>query len=227
MIAIQDLEFRYPAGDFLLRVPSLAVDDGRHVAFAGPSGSGKTTLLNLIAGIALPQRGRIAVNGVEIAGLADAARRRFRARHIGMVFQEFELVDYLSVLDNILLPYRISDGLALDAAVRRRAAELADGVGLGSKLRRPAGRLSHGERQRVAVCRALVTNPSLLLADEPTGSLDPSNKERVLDILIERARGLGATLLMVTHDRDLLARFGRVIDFTQFHSRSCAEERPA
>ncbi len=218
MIEIRDLDFRYGEGDFALRVPELVVERGERVALIGPSGSGKTTLLHLIAGIALPRAGRIATDGVALPDLDDAARREFRIRRIGLVFQEFELLEYLSVLDNILLPCRISPALPLDDAARERAAALARGVGIGEKLDRMAERLSHGEKQRVAVCRALLVAPGLILADEPTGNLDPDNKERVLDILIERARESGATLITVTHDRDLLDRFERVIDFRELLS---------
>ena len=218
MIEIRDLDFRYGEGDFALRVPELVVERGERVALIGPSGSGKTTLLHLIAGIALPRAGRIATDGVALPDLDDAARREFRIRRIGLVFQEFELLEYLSVLDNILLPCRISPALPLDAAARERAVALAHGVGIGEKLDRMAERLSQGEKQRVAVCRALLVAPGLILADEPTGNLDPDNKERVLDILIERAQQSGATLITVTHDRDLLERFERVIDFRELLS---------
>jgi putative ABC transport system ATP-binding protein len=122
------------------------------------------------------------------------------------------------VLDNVLLPYRINRSLRLDAGVRQRATALAERVGIGDKLDRLATRLSHGEKQRAAVCRALVTEPELVLADEPTGNLDPGNKGRVLDILFDDADERGTTLLTVTHDRDLLERFGRVIDFKSFHA---------
>ncbi len=214
-VEIRDLDFRYGVGDFALRIPELVVERGERVALIGPSGSGKTTLLHLMAGIALPRSGRIVTDGVDVASLDDAARREFRIRRIGLVFQEFELLEYLDVLDNILLPCRISATLRLDDAARERAAELARGVGIGEKLGRLAGRLSQGEKQRVAVCRALLVAPGLILADEPTGNLDPDNKQRVLDILIERARESGATLITVTHDRDLLDRFERVIDFRE------------
>jgi len=212
MIAIENLEFRYRRGEFRLRVPSLSVEAGETAALIGPSGSGKTTLLQLIAGIATPQAGRICVRDAEVTALGDAARRDFRIVGIGLVFQEFELLDYLSVLDNILLPYRITKALRLDGAVRARATQLAESVGLGDKLRRPPGALSQGERQRVAVCRALLPQPPLLLADEPTGNLDPDNRDRVLDILFAYTEQSGATLVTVTHDHELLGRYGRVID---------------
>jgi ABC-type lipoprotein export system ATPase subunit len=218
MIRLTELEFRYREGEFALRIPELAVGRGERVAVIGPSGSGKTTLLHLIAGIATPADGRVETGGVEVTALDDAARRDFRIHRVGLVFQEFELLEYLSVLDNVLLPYRINRSLRLDAGVRQRATALAERVGIGDKLDRLATRLSHGEKQRAAVCRALVTEPELVLADEPTGNLDPGNKGRVLDILFDDADERGTTLLTVTHDRDLLERFGRVIDFKSFHA---------
>ncbi len=214
---IEGLRFHYRNSDFALHVRELMIERGESVAFIGPSGSGKTTLLNLIAGIQLPDDGRITVDGANLEVLSDAARRRFRVSRLGLIFQEFELLAYLSVLDNILLPYRIGPSLELDDATRHRAIELARTVGLGEKLRRSVGRLSHGERQRVALCRALLTRPCLLLADEPTGSLDPTNKLRVLELLFQCARDADATLIMVTHNHELLDRFERVVDFSQFH----------
>jgi ABC-type lipoprotein export system ATPase subunit len=217
MIRVSQLDFDYREGEFRLRIPELQVERGSSTALIGPSGSGKTTLLNLIAGIALPRAGRVVTDGVDLTELSESARRDFRISRIGLVFQEFELLEYLSVLDNILLPYRINPGLRLDGSVRERAAELAKAVGLADKLSRQPARLSQGERQRVAVCRALVSEPVLLLADEPTGNLDPANAERVLELLFELARRGGATLLAVTHDHGVLPRFERVIDFDRLH----------
>jgi ABC-type lipoprotein export system ATPase subunit len=164
-------------------------------------------------------------NGVEVTSLDDSGRRDFRVRNIGLVFQEFELLEYLNVFDNILLPYRISAGLRLHRGVRERAVELARQMGIADKLARFANLLSHGEKQRVAVCRALLAEPDLLLADEPTGNLDPGNKGRVLDLLCDYTDSSGATLVAVTHDHDLLGRFGRVIDFNELHG--AAQPSPA
>lgn len=216
MIEIQNMLFQYGEGDFRLDVPGLHVENGERVAVVGPSGSGKTTLLNLIAGIARPQSGDIVTASHNLADLDDGAVRNFRIEHIGLVFQEFELLEYLDVLDNVLLPYRINNSLKLDAAVRQRAVDLLESVGIGDMLDRYPDQLSQGERQRVAVCRALLVNPPLLLADEPTGNLDPANKGRVLDILLDYAAANDATLVTVTHDSDLLPRFERVIDFRDF-----------
>lgn len=220
MIDVNDLDFRHAEGDFRLHIPSLRIKEKSSAVLIGPSGSGKTTLLNLLAGIGIPGNGSITIDGVEISGLSDSARRAFRVRRIGLVFQEFELLDHLHVRDNILLPYRLSPGLKLTPGIRDKAESLAREVGLGEMLRRPAPQLSQGERQRVAVCRALVTEPSLLLCDEPTGNLDPKNTEQILDILFAFAQRCGATLVTVTHDHGILHRFDRVIDFKSFQSPS-------
>ncbi|MHC4942052.1 MAG: ABC transporter ATP-binding protein [Planctomycetota bacterium] len=218
MIHVKGLDFSYLKGEFRLEVPELSIAQGQKAAVIGPSGSGKTTLLHLLAGIIVPQAGSVTIQDVELSGLSDIARRDFRISRIGLVFQEFELLEYLDVLDNILLPYRITGALDLNREVRERAAELAAQVGIGDKLRRNILKLSQGEKQRVAVCRALLPDPPLLFTDEPTGNLDPGNKGRVLDILLEYARKNSATLVTVTHDHDLIDRFDRVIDFQEFHT---------
>lgn len=217
MIELEQVGFAYPRDDFRLHVPELRIDRGSAVALIGPSGIGKTTLLHMISGVLLPATGRVVVADEEISAMDDAGRRAFRVRRIGLVFQEFELLDYLNVLDNILLPYRISPALGLAGEVRDRAGGLAEEVGLRGKLKRNIRHLSQGERQRVAVCRALITAPPLLLCDEPTGNLDPVNKTHVLDVLFDHVARKGTTLVAVTHDHDLLPRFDRVIDFKTFH----------
>jgi putative ABC transport system ATP-binding protein len=189
---------------------------GERLAIVGPSGVGKTTLLNLIAGILRPNSGRIDVAGTEVTALSDAEQRLFRASHVGFVFQDFALLDYLPARQNILYPYRISGGLRLDAEARARAEALALACGIGDKLDRHPGALSQGEQQRVAICRALVTQPKLVLSDEATGNLDPESKARILDLLFERAEEAGAGVVAVTHDHELLPRFDRVLDFAEF-----------
>jgi putative ABC transport system ATP-binding protein len=226
MIGAADMRFHYPVGDFRLHVPELSVEKGATVAVIGPSGTGKTTLLNLIAGITTPSSGRIVTNGVDLTRLADAARRDFRIRHIGLVFQEFELLSYLDVLDNILLPYRINSSLKLDRQTRERAVHLAEWVGIEDKLGRYVSQLSQGERQRVAICRALLPQPVLVLADEPTGNLDPANKDRVLDILFDVVHKNATTLVAVTHDHDVLGRFDRTIEFADLREAAGDSIRP-
>jgi ABC-type lipoprotein export system ATPase subunit len=220
MIALKDLEFRYSGSDFCLRVPEMIVARGRTVALIGPSGSGKTTILNLIAGILVPSTGRVSTNAVNLSELGDSARRAFRIQNIGLVFQEFELIEHLNVLDNILLPCRISPAISLQQSHRDRAAELAREVGIADKLLRYIRKLSQGERQRVALCRSLLLEPALLLCDEPTGNLDPINKAHVLQILFDYVKRHDTTLLMVTHDHELLSQFDETIDCKQFHASS-------
>lgn len=222
MIVARDLVYAYPRGGFRLRAPALDLAAGERLAVVGPSGSGKSTLLDLIAGVRVPDAGSLTVDGVDVPALSEGGRRAFRAARIGFVFQTFELVDYLTARDNILYPFMISPVLRLDAAVRARAVALAEAAGVADKLDRRPGALSQGERQRVAICRALVARPRLILADEATGNLDPANKGVVMDLLFAQAAEAGAAVLAVTHDHDLLPRFDRVVDFAAF-----AESAPA
>jgi ABC-type lipoprotein export system ATPase subunit len=216
MISIKNLEFYYRAGEFHLHIPEFNISMGEKVAVIGPSGSGKTTLLNLVAGIIAPVSGAVQVGDVRVSELNDAGRRDFRITRIGFVFQDFELLDYLNVFDNILHPYRISGALKLDKEVRARAVALTQDMGIGDKLKRRAEDLSQGEKQRAAICRALLPQPRLILADEATGNLDPDNKTRILDLLFGAVEEHKATLLAVTHDHELLERFDRTIDFGHF-----------
>lgn len=216
MIAVEQLEFAYGATPFRLHVPELQIDRGQKAALIGPSGVGKTTLAYLIAGIFTPAAGTIRIDDVEISAASDARRRDWRISQVGFVFQEFELLEYLSVRENILLPYRLNGTLKLTADVRRRADTLAESLGLGDKLRRRPRTLSQGEKQRVAICRALITSPKLIIADEPTGNLDPTTAETIMDLLLSAVTEREATLLMVTHNHALLDRFDRVIDLGTF-----------
>ncbi len=223
-IELSGLEFRYAHGGFTLRIEAWRVAAGEHVAVIGPSGSGKTTLLHLLAGIFTPQRGVVRVGPHRIDTLSDAARRRFRIRHVGFVFQDFELFDYLSVAENIVLPYLIHPVLRLRRATWDTAAALASSVGLSDKLRRNVTQLSQGERQRVGICRALIAEPRLILADEPTGNLDPQGKLRIVELLHEQARAHQATLVMVTHDRQLLDGMDGIFDFDRLAEHVSSEE---
>lgn len=205
-IHIRGLDFQYPRSRaFAMAVSELHVMAGECVAIVGPSGSGKTTLLSLVAATLLPDSGEIRVGQTRINLLGETARRRFRIRDIGQVFQAFELLEYLDVTGNVLLGPIIDS--AVNEQLRERAAELLRSVGLGDKAHTKPARLSHGERQRVAVCRAMLNRPGLILADEPTGNLDQANKQNVVDLLIKQARDNGSTLMMVTHDHSLLDSF--------------------
>ena len=217
MITICELAFRYrgsgpdASSTFGMRVDSFSVPRGSSTALVGPSGSGKTTLLGLIAGTLRADSGRINVNDQTITDFNDGDLGRFRIGNVGQVFQAFELLNYLTVSENVMLPWYISGNGRKDA-IRKRAADLLCGVGLESKLNARPGELSQGEQQRVAVCRAMLNNPRVLLADEPTGNLDQENKQNVVDLLVEQATQNNSTLLMVTHDESLLARFDSVLD---------------
>jgi putative ABC transport system ATP-binding protein len=178
----------------------------------GPSGLGKTTLLNLLSGVLVPSTGRVVVDGTDVSSLGQEDRQDFRALRMGMVFQEFELLAYLDVIDNVLLPYMVSPVLKLDDGARERAQVLVRKVGLDGKQQRYPGHLSQGERQRVAVCRALVTRPAIIFGDEPTGNLDPDNRDHIMDTLWRYSDETEAPLVVVTHDHELLDRFDRTID---------------
>lgn len=218
MLVIRDLRFNWNQGPFSLSIPSLTLETGSLAAITGPSGCGKTTLLNLIAGILRPVSGTIQADEIHLSELNDIRRRRFRLRHIGMVFQDFQLIEYLNVLDNVLLAARLSSGGPLTRQHRDRACALLESVGLLAHRVQSVTRLSQGERQRVAICRALLLQPSVILADEPTGNLDPHTASQVLNLLLEQVRAAHATLVMVTHDHSLLSRFDRHVPFDQFLS---------
>ena len=185
----------------------LALLPGEVVALLGASGSGKSTLLNLAAGIDLPDAGEVCFDGRDLARLSETARTRLRRRQVGIVFQFFNLVPTLTVAENARLPLELN-GLA-DAAGLARVAALLDAVGLADAVRRWPGELSGGEQQRVALVRALVHRPKLLLADEPTGALDAENGARVLDLLLRLAREHAATVLIVTHAAEVAAAADR------------------
>ncbi len=218
-LTLRDLQFTYGSPGFALDLPLLELQPGESVALTGPSGSGKTTLLNLVAGIMAPTRGSITLEGEVISKLGSGRRRQHRLRDIGMIFQSFELLDYLDVRDNVLLQARLAPGISLTSALQQRAQDLAAELGLADKWRRPVTALSQGERQRVAACRALLLDPPLVLADEPTGNLDPDNKRAVLDHLIALCARDGRMLLTVTHDHSLLSAFDRIIDMAELQGR--------
>ncbi len=221
-VEIRSMEFAYGDAGFHLSIPEMEIQSGECVAFVGPSGSGKTTLLRLLAGIVTPQSGTVSAEDIEISRIPDADRRAFRISNIGFVFQDFRLIDYLDVRENMLLPYRLNTELILGTNVENRLAKLAEILLLTDKLLSPIDELSQGEQQRTAIGRALLPKPSLILADEPTGNLDPASKTRIVDLLFEQVRENECTLVMVTHDHSLLERFDHVIDFTQFHAPETA-----
>ena len=205
-LEVTRLAFRYPDGGFELRLPSLRLARGEELLLVGRSGCGKSTLLQLIAGLADPTSGTVSVAGQDIHALRGAARDRFRGRSIGMVFQTFNLLQGFSALENIMVAMLMSDLPKADW--RPRAQALLASLGI-ERIDAPAENLSVGQQQRVAVARALACRPALVLADEPTASLDPDNAVNAVRILREACRAQGAALLVVSHDPSLEALFPR------------------
>jgi putative ABC transport system ATP-binding protein len=197
IIEIRDVTKSYGAGPPAVNDVSLTVDAGEAVAVTGPSGSGKSTLLNLIAGLDKPSAGSVTVDSMRVDGMTEAASARYRRAKVGLVFQFFNLLDDLTVKDNVLLPAQLS-GLARGEA-RQRTSMLLEYLGIERHADAYPGRLSGGERQRVAVARALINRPALLLADEPTGALDTASGQDVRVLLGELNRD-GQTIVLVTHD---------------------------
>lgn len=218
MIKLSNIAFQYPQSDFKLSIDELQIEEGKKTAIIGPSGFGKTTLLNLLAGIFQPDKGEILFDDKALNTLNDKQRRNFRISTIGFVFQDFRLIPYLNVLDNVLLPYRINDTLKITSECTALANELAKKLGISDKMKKFPDKLSQGERQRVAICRALIHQPKVILADEPTGNLDPENKRKIMNNLFDYVNEKDATLITVTHDYDMLEGFDKVIDFTNFKS---------
>ncbi|MFW5653463.1 MAG: ABC transporter ATP-binding protein [Planctomycetota bacterium] len=221
MVRLEEVHFHYdpePGAShaFGLAIDQLQIQRGQRIACIGPSGCGKTTLINLMTGILRPQRGQVVLNNHPMHDLSDTARRAVRISNVGMIFQSFELLDYLTAEQNILLPYSINPALRRDRAARDRARELATAMKIEHVLRRRPDRLSQGERQRVAICRAMIIDPPMVIGDEPTGNLDPATADRMLDLLFDQAAARGATLLMVTHNHAILDRFDEVIDMSPY-----------
>ena len=234
IVNIRELRFRYPrAAEDVLLIDGLEVRRGEHVFVRGPSGCGKTTLLSLVAGVLTATHGRIELVGTDWAAVAPSARDRVRCDHVGYVFQQFNLLPYLSVVDNVTLPCRFSTvrreraGRA-GAAVRSEAVELLSCMGIDPLLqRRRACELSVGQQQRVAAARALIGQPDLVIADEPTSALDEGTRETFMQVLQEACRDAGSSLMFVSHDSRLAARFSRLVDLTLINRAIRVDEAAA
>jgi len=210
VLSLRDVRKSYREADGnrldVIQVNQFALGAGDQIALVGSSGSGKSTLLNLIAGILLPDAGTVCINGTDITQLPEAQRDRFRAGNIGYVFQSFNLLQGFTALENVQLGQMFSGG---DNSAR--GAQLLEAVGLKNRLHHKPRALSVGEQQRVAIARALVNAPALVLADEPTGSLDATNGAAALDLLRQICTDGKHTLLMVTHDPAVMRHFERVV----------------
>ncbi|MDF1628866.1 MAG: ABC transporter ATP-binding protein [Alcanivoracaceae bacterium] len=230
LLSLQKVSYQWPGtARPALQIEQLSVDEAERVFVIGPSGCGKTTLLSLIAGIAVPQAGGIIFQGEQVSGWRSSQRDRVRADQFGIIFQMFNLLPYLSVLDNVLLTAQFS-------APRRRRAEQLSGsataeaerllerLGLPVELwQRPATALSVGQQQRVAAARALFGRPAILLADEPTSALDGEHRDRFISLLREECEAAGAALLFVSHDVSLSQHFSRVLDLRELNKSARAD----
>ena len=220
-VLLQDAVFSYRQGPVVLRVPELRVESGEKLFIFGPSGSGKTTLLGLLAGVLRADSGVIQVLGTDLTKLSDRRRDALRAAHIGYIFQMFNLIPYLSVRENIVLPCRLSrarrdrlGGTSIDDGART----LAHALEIGTLLDEGVTRLSVGQQQRVAAARALIGAPELIVADEPTSALDSDRREQFLELLFERCANAGSTLVFVSHDRGLEHMFDRAVSLTDVNT---------
>lgn len=214
-VELRDVVFRWQDGDaFVLELPELVLAAGERLFVHGPSGSGKSTLLNLIGGVVQPARGDVRLLGQPLAALGTAARDAFRAAHTGFIFQQFNLIPYLSVLDNVLLPCRFSQRRAERAGDQlQEARRLLSALDIAAELwTRPANRLSVGQQQRVAAARALLGKPEIIIADEPTSALDAGRQAAFLDLLLAEARAAGSSVLFVSHDLALADHFERTLE---------------
>jgi ABC-type lipoprotein export system ATPase subunit len=219
-VVLRSVKKSFPFGDGttleVLDVEDLSLPVGSCTVLRGRSGSGKTTLLNLIAGISVPTAGTIHVEGTEIFALPEARRDRFRAGHLGYVFQTFNLLWALSALENVMLSMMFADAVP-KREQRRRAADLLAGLGLAARLSHKPPQLSRGEQQRVAIARALANNPPVILADEPCASLDATTAREVLAAFLTACRGAEKTLLMVSHDDSVIGEADRVLDIAEIN----------
>jgi len=232
VIEIADLSFAWKKqAQPVLNIGSLQVTRGERVFLRGPSGSGKSTLLNLLAGVATPQSGMLRVLGQDLTALGSAQRDHFRAHHIGFIFQMFNLIPYLSVIENVTLPCRFSSKrkhkvLAQADSLEHEAIRLLDHLDMAHAdvLHKPVNELSVGQQQRVAAARALIGAPELVIADEPTSSLDADRRTAFIDLLFRECGSANATLIFVSHDNSLQAPFERTIEFDQLNSAARADQ---
>lgn len=216
-LRVQALRFAYSKNaPLVLDIPDWQVAEGEQVFLRGPSGAGKSTLLNVLAGVVLPNSGTVEVLGQNLANISSHKRDRFRAAHIGLVFQQFNLLPYLSVADNILLAAHFNG--RRDKSVEARMHELLVALKLDPMLvKQPAGALSVGQQQRVAIARALINDPQLIIVDEPTSSLDADARDAFLDLLLSLTQPSGKTLVFVSHDQGLAHHFQQALDLSQIN----------
>ena len=222
-VELSQLTFAYRAGKQVIDIPSLAISRGETVFMYGPSGSGKTTLLGLLAGVLQASSGSVRINGHDLSVMSNSARDAFRARHLGYVFQMFNLIPYLSVRDNILLPVRLDKQRAArlgGTSFVDASRQMAEQLDIAAYLDKPVTELSVGQQQRVAAARALIGNPDVVIADEPTSALDYDRREQFLELLFASCKSADATLVFVSHDLGLRELFSRQVPLAEIN-RAC------
>lgn len=225
-IEIADLRFGYASDADVISIPEFRIGDGERVFLFGPSGSGKTTLLSLIGGVLVPRQGTVTVLNQALSASGGAERDRFRADHIGFIFQQFNLLPYLSVVENVCLPCKYSSrrlkrAQESDGSAQQAAARLLDALGIDADLRsRAATQLSVGQQQRIAVARALIGRPELIIADEPTSALDADRRREFVELLLSESARSGSAVVFVSHDRSLSTYFDRSIDLPAINAAS-------
>ena len=229
LIALKDVRFHWPGRDgFALSVDSFTLDFGEKLFLKGPSGSGKSTLLSLLCGIVSPDSGSICIDGTDIAKLGASQADRLRADKLGIIFQQFNLLPYGSMLQNVLLPLQFSSARRERASIKGtpedEAQRLLQRLGLSSDQHaRGVTRLSIGQQQRVAVARAIIGSPRLIIADEPTSALDADNRDEFLNLLFEEVTRVNAGLILVSHDQSLASGFDRRMDISDIASTTATE----
>lgn len=219
-VEIEQLSFSYRTSKVVLRVPALVIAKGERIFLHGPSGSGKTTLLGILAGVLRATEGRVTILGQDLARMSGPRRDALRGSHIGYIFQMFNLIPYLNVLENIILPCRISPERQRRLNGRSQqdeAKKLAERLGIGSIVNDNVVDLSVGQQQRIAAARALLGAPELVIADEPTSSLDEDHREGFLQLLFDQCREIGSTLIFVSHDRRMMPLFDRAISLSEIN----------
>ena len=228
VLKLRDLEFGYDPEQRLINIDHFSIQKGESIFLRGPSGSGKSTLLGLIGGVLKPDKGSVSICGNKIVDISSGQRDQIRANHLGIIFQQFNLLPYLSVIQNCILPCRFSASrkkraIDMSGSVTTAAQNLIKDLGLSEEhLGRPVGELSVGQQQRVAVARALIGGPDLIIADEPTSALDHDNRNRFIELLNVQRETFGSSLLFVSHDNTLAAHFDRSESLDELNQRVAA-----